>query len=110
MQQPFSTRKLTRMLHIRPFLKSVALAGALAVMLTAPLFAHGFQAGDLRIGHPWTRATPTGASTAAGYLKITNNGEDADRLIAATAEGADKVEVHEMSMDNNVMRMRQLKE
>ncbi len=109
-KQPYSTRKFTRMLHIRPLLKNGALAGALAVMLTASLSAHSFQAGDLSIGHPWTRATPTGASTAAGYLKITNNGKASDTLIAATAEGADKVEVHEMSMDNDVMRMRQLKD
>jgi copper(I)-binding protein len=98
------------MSHIRTFLKSATLAGLLALSPAVSLLAHGFQAGDLKIDHPWTRATPGGASTAAGYVKITNNGKEADRLISASAEGTDKVEVHEMSMDNNVMRMRQLKD
>jgi copper(I)-binding protein len=106
----FNTRRLTKMLHIRTFLHGRVLAGTLALALAAPLVAHGSEDVNLRISHPWTRATPTGASTAVGYMKITNNGKDSDRLIAATAEGADKVEVHEMSMDNNVMKMRQLKE
>ncbi len=98
------------MLHIRPFLKTSALVGAIAMTLSAPLAAHEFKAGDLQIGHPWTRATPTGASTAAGYLKVTNSGKEADRLVGGSAEGIGKVEVHEMTMDNNVMKMRQLKD
>jgi periplasmic copper chaperone A len=93
----------------RHFPTALALLGALA--LSAPsLSAHEFKAGDLQIGHPWTRATPAGASTAAGYVKITNNGKEADTLVGASAEAADKVEVHEMTMENDVMKMRQLKE
>ena len=93
----------------RHFPTALALLGALA--LSAPsLSAHEFKAGDLQIGHPWTRATPTGASTAAGYVKITNNGKETDTLLGASAEEADKVEIHEMTMENDVMKMRQRKD
>jgi copper(I)-binding protein len=55
---------------------------------------------------PWTRATP--GKVGAGYLKITNNGKEADRLIGGSAEIAKDFEVHEMSMSGDVMKMRRL--
>jgi periplasmic copper chaperone A len=79
------------------------------ILLSAqPVTAHEYKAGDLLIGHPWTRATPASAKTAAGYLTITNNGKEADKLTGASAEGTDTVEVHEMKMENSVMKMRHL--
>ena len=67
-----------------------------------------YRAGDLVIAGPWARATPKGAPVAGGYLKITNNGSAPDRLIGGSFPGAVKLEVHEMSMANGVMRMRPL--
>ena len=52
------------------------------------------------------RATVAGMPTSAAYLKITNNGVSDDRLIAAKAAIAQRVEIHLMEMDNGVMRMR----
>ena len=40
---------------------------------------------------------------------ITNKGTVADRLVAARSNTSDKVEIHEMQMDGNVMRMREVK-
>jgi hypothetical protein len=53
-------------------------------------------------------ATPEGETVGAGYMKITNNGKEADRLTGGTFESADKVEVHEMKMEGDKMTMRQL--
>ncbi|MGO4685002.1 copper chaperone PCu(A)C [Hyphomicrobium sp. 2TAF46] len=72
--------------------------------------AHQFEKGGLLIAHPWTRATPEGATVGAGYLTITNNGKDADKLNGGTFENADHVEIHEMKMDGDKMIMRQLKD
>lgn len=83
---------------------------ALAMLLTPSASAHDFKAGDLMIDHPWTRATPTGAKTAAGYATITNSGSEADRLIGGSADGADTVEVHKMAVENNIMKMRKLED
>jgi copper(I)-binding protein len=78
-------------------------------LFAQPLAAHEFKAGDLTIDHPWTRATPTGAKVAGGYVKLTNGGSQADRLIGASAEGVEIVEIHEMAVVDNIMTMRELK-
>jgi copper(I)-binding protein len=67
-----------------------------------------FKLGDLTVTSPWTRATPGGAKIAGGYLKITNNGTSADRFTGAKSDAADRVEIHEMSMSDGVMKMRPL--
>jgi uncharacterized protein YcnI/copper(I)-binding protein len=67
-----------------------------------------YKVGDLVVVSPWTRATPGGAKIAGGYLKVTNNGKSSDRLVSATSAGADRVEIHEMSMTDGVMKMRPL--
>jgi hypothetical protein len=71
--------------------------------------AHEFTAGDIMIGHPWVKAPPAGAKTAGGYAKLMNHGTEPDKLIGASVEAAEKVEVHEMSMENNVMKMGEVK-
>ncbi len=86
-------------------------AAALAAILAlAAVAAHAqeFKAGDITIDKPWSRATPKGAAVAAGYLVIRNHGATPDRLTGGSADFAGAVSVHEMSMDNGVMRMREL--
>ncbi len=55
------------------------------------------------------RAPPAPTAKAGGgFVTITNKGTTPDRLIAARSTASDKVEIHEMKMDGNVMRMREL--
>ncbi len=88
-------------------LQSLLLAAAIALSASVAS-AHEFKIGNLHIGHPWSRATPKGATLAAGYMKITNNGTEADRLIGGSADFAGRFEIHEMSMDGTVAKMRML--
>jgi hypothetical protein len=74
--------------------------------MTAPARADEVKAGDLVITQAWSRATPGGAKVGGGYLTIQNNGKTADRLEGGTSDIAGKIEVHEMSTDNGVMKMR----
>ena len=67
-----------------------------------------FTSGPITIEHPWSAATPAGAKVAAGYLTIKNDGETPDRLVSATVEVADRTQIHEMSMTDGVMKMREL--
>ena len=78
-------------------------------LAAATAHARDYKAGSLDIADPWSRATPKGASVAAGYMKITNTGATPDRLISGTAEVAPTFEVHEMTMDNGVAKMRPVK-
>ena len=60
------------------------------------------------IEHPWTMATPGGATTAAAFMIVHNNQNVSDRLMGGSTPAARSVEVHEMTIVNNVMEMREL--
>lgn len=93
-----------------PFLIRPTLVGAalLAAAIATPALSHDYKAGPLTLNHPWSRATPGGAKVAAGYLKIINTGPEPDRLVGGSSPLASRVEVHEMSTTDGVMRMRPL--
>lgn len=80
----------------------------LAVALVAPAHAQDAKTGDLVITQAWGRATPSGAKTGGAYLTIENKGTSPDRLLGGSTDVAAKVDVHEMTMDNGVMKMRLL--
>jgi hypothetical protein len=82
------------------------LAAGLAVGSAA--LAGDYKAGDLKIAEPWTRVTPPGAAVAGGFMTITNSGKEADRLLGGSATISKRLEVHEMTMDGGVMKMREL--
>jgi periplasmic copper chaperone A len=68
--------------------------------------AGDITAGGLKISAAWARATPKGAPVGGGYLTITNNGTSPDRLIGGSSDTSARFEVHNMTMDNGVMKMR----
>jgi periplasmic copper chaperone A len=84
---------------------TILLATMLAIGATVAQ-AHDYTAGTITIAHPWSRATPSGASVGAGYLKLTNTGSAPDRLLGGSSPVAGKVEIHEMATTNGVMTMR----
>jgi periplasmic copper chaperone A len=79
---------------------------AFAVVLSSAAHAYDYKVGAIEIDHPWSRAVPKGAAVAAGYLTIRNTGTAPDRLVSGSTPVAGKFEIHQMSMDNGVMRMR----
>lgn len=86
-----------------PFVRIVAGDRAQAAAGPAPV-----RAGDLAIEQPWLRATPAGARVAGGYVRITNTGTVADRLVSAAIPSAGRGEVHEMSTEGGIMKMREV--
>lgn len=77
-------------------------------LFSSTLQAHEYTHGDLFIDHPYTRTTPPSAPVAGGFMKITNNGKEADTLIGGAVDFSEVVEIHEMPMIDGVMKMRQL--
>jgi periplasmic copper chaperone A len=85
-----------------------------AMVIAVTIFACGgtsghaedITAGGLKISAAWVRATPKGAPVGGGYLTITNNGAASDRLIGGSSETSTRFEIHNMSMENGVMKMR----
>ena len=82
------------------------LVASLAILAVSNAHARDYKAGAIDIADPWSRATPQGASVAAGYMKITNTGTTPDRLVSGSSDVAPKFEVHEMKMENGVAKMR----
>lgn len=70
--------------------------------------ARDYRLANLEIITPWTRATAPTAPAGGGFVVIKNTGPTADRLVSARSAAAETVQIHEMKMDGNVMRMREL--
>lgn len=91
------------------YASKASLAAAL-IVLAAPLYAHEITSGNLKISHPWVRATAKSTTLTAGYVKITNTGKEADKLTGASLNGTGKAELHTTIMEGDVMKMRALPE
>ncbi len=61
---------------------------------------------SITVSDPWSNATPSGATVAAGYLTIRNDGRTPVKLTGGESAVCQSVEVHSMTMDNGVMIMR----
>jgi periplasmic copper chaperone A len=81
---------------------------ALTLFAATPGYAHDYRVGSLLIDHPWAIATPDGAQVGAGYLKVTNEGKEPDRLIALTSPAARKLTLHQSVREGDVAKMRPL--
>lgn len=89
-----------RFLQLTTLLAGIALSGT--------VFAHDYKAGDLQVGHPWARPTVPGQPSGGAYLTIENKGKTGDKLISVASPVAKSSEIHTMSMEGNVMKMREV--
>ena len=71
--------------------------------------AQSAKVGSVQIENAYTRSTVPGQMAAGGFMKIENKGA-VDQLISASSPFAGEVQLHEMAMEGNVMKMRQVKE
>jgi len=85
--------------------RSLVFCCALAVSFTA-LGAHEYRADELRIDHPFARATPPGARTGAVFFTVDNASKEADRLLRASTPIAAGVVLHQMAVEDGIMKMR----
>ncbi len=94
------------MMLLRP--QALVPALALSAMASAAL-AHGYKTGNLAIQSPWSRETASGQTAGGGFMTVTNEGASEDRLLSGTSPVAAEVQLHTMTMDGGVMRMRQVR-
>jgi len=88
----------------------------LALTIAATSLGLGFsvhaqeaKVGNIKIENAYTRSTVPGQQVAGGFMKIENKG-GVDQLISASSPVAGEVQLHEMAMEGNVMKMRQVKD
>jgi copper(I)-binding protein len=86
------------------------LSGGLLMAACFALFpavhAHDYRVADIRIDHPWARPTVPGQQGGGAFMKLANGGDSPDRLVGVSSPVARSTELHTMTMDGNVMRMR----
>ncbi len=77
-------------------------------LLTGLMLSHAAVAEPppVKAERPWARATAPRQAVGGSYVTLTSGADD--RLIGADSPVAGRVEVHEMTMDGTVMRMRAL--
>jgi periplasmic copper chaperone A len=63
---------------------------------------------EVKISDAWVRANAPGQTVGAAYM--TFNSPQDSTLVYAETEIADSVEIHSMTMENGVMKMRMLEE
>ena len=61
---------------------------------------------QVTVGEPWVRATVAAQKATGGFMTLTSTQNT--KLIGVSSPVAGVVEVHEMKMDNDMMRMRQI--
>ncbi|MDQ0320432.1 uncharacterized protein YcnI/copper(I)-binding protein [Pararhizobium capsulatum DSM 1112] len=68
------------------------------------------KVGSLELSAGSVKAMVPGAKVGGGGLVIHNGGAEDDRLVSAESPAAGRVELHEMSMENDVMKMRKIED
>jgi copper(I)-binding protein len=81
---------------------------ALVLGFVTPALAQATGNNSIAVEQPWARATPGGAKTGAVYMTLDNKSDTADRLTGASSVVADKLQIHEMKVENGVMKMREV--
>ena len=89
--------------------RAIAMTLLTASFLCGTAMADDYQVKMLRVSNPFTRATPPGAKVAGAFMSIENQGKEADRLVSASSPVAGLVEIHEMTMEGGLMKMRAVK-
>ncbi|MEP3277134.1 MAG: copper chaperone PCu(A)C [Stappiaceae bacterium] len=79
-------------------------------VMTLSSYASEFKAGDLTLTDPFSRATPAAAPVAGGFVTISNGGSEPDRLVSGSAPFAGVVEIHQTSMEGDVMKMQKVED
>jgi copper(I)-binding protein len=87
-------------------LRSILALAAFAASTAA--HAQDYKAGELTIAGPYARATVPHQPTGAAYMTIENAGKTADKLIGASSPVAKSVQIHSMTMQGDVMKMREV--
>jgi copper(I)-binding protein len=86
----------------------ILLLAGLVSLAALPASATDYKVGAVEIQSPWSRATPKGTTVGAGYMKITNTGTQPDRLTGGSSDVAKTFQIHEMTMEKGVAKMRPL--
>lgn len=76
--------------------------------LALSLAAFALPAQAIEVNEAWARANPPGSALSAAFLNLRDDSGAGDRLLAASSPVAGRIELHETSMEGELMRMRRI--
>ena len=104
---PAPTRRLTNQPRDTMQLRHLILTLA-GIAFACTAAAHDARIGALHILHPAAPASLPGQNSGVVYLAIDNDGTTPDALLSLSSPAAANVAIHSMTMDGNVMKMREV--
>ncbi len=75
-------------------------------LASASLLGMASAQAEIRVDEPWVRATVPHQPSTGAFMRLTSTTDTA--LVAADSPAAEQVEIHEMTMDGDIMRMREI--
>lgn len=89
-------------------LKRMVIATAMVLSAGALTVTNAQSVGDVTVSSAWIRASAPKQVNGAGYAAIQNKSAQADRLLSASADVAERVELHTIINENGVAKMREV--
>lgn len=86
----------------------LGLVTAVCAAFVLPPPASAQEAGAISISQGWSRPAPAVAPVLGGFLTITNNGKEADRLTGITSPLSDDVQIHRTVVEADKASMRRV--
>ncbi len=74
------------------------------LLLASALFTALVAHAQVKVDDPWVRATVAPQKATGAFMQLTST--KAAKVVAASSPVAETVEIHEMKMDDGVMKMR----
>lgn len=87
-------------------IRTIVAVAAIGVCSAASVWAKDYKVGEIEVDSLWIRASVPGQVNGAGYMEIENDGKKADRLLAVSADVAERVELHTIINEDGVAKMR----
>jgi copper(I)-binding protein len=89
-------------------MSGMSMAGSADSAAPAGATTDTVRAGTLEISGAFTKAMLPGQPVGGGYLTVRNTGSADDTLLSATSPNAGAVEIHDMAMQGQIMKMRKV--
>ncbi len=85
-----------------------SIAALLATLMIASASYAQVNEGQVRVDDPWVRATVPEQTSTGAFMLLTAQSDS--KLVSAASPFAEHVELHKMTMENDIMKMRQIPE
>lgn len=93
---------------VRAAMVAASLAACTVAAMAADKPSRPVQAGSVSITQAWARPTVAGQMAGGAFLTLHNAGSTPDKLLSGSTPAAERVELHIMAMEGDVMKMREV--